>query len=282
MRKVFGILTTIIMMVCTAPIMAETVDLWIDGHKVQSSLEAKENEYPDIEVPAQVVNGVTLVPLRFISESMCAEVHYENPTIIITYEGDVFKLTVGEKSVTKNGEAMDDLLGAPVVKDGVTLVPLRFIAEAFGAKVQYANGKVTVDSPAVMYNGTKISSLQCNVKMIMGGYIEEAQSNKTIERTIEAFNLSAENKIEEPKAYTNFMGDAMDTECCYLTLSYYAAFDANENELFNYEVYQLLNNYEGIDMPGWLIHDVKADEWYKYKRPNNDMGYWKQIYNDVA
>ncbi len=210
------------MLIGATPIMAESVDLFIDGYKVQSSLDVAADECPDIEVPAQLVKGVTLVPLRFI-------------------------------------------------------------AEAFGTNVNYVDGKVTVDTPAVVYDGVKIKSLQCYVAMTMGGYLNETQSNKTIETTLADFNLSSTNEVSKPKEYTDYLGYAMDVSCCYITSSYYAGFDIDGNEVFKYEIYQLINSHEGTDMPGWLLRDVKADKWYKYtNRPQGDIGFWKQVYNNAA
>lgn len=49
---------------------------------------------------------------------------------------DEITLTIGEKSAIANGQACEAEV-APVIKDGQTVVPLRFVAESLGARVCY-------------------------------------------------------------------------------------------------------------------------------------------------
>lgn len=49
---------------------------------------------------------------------------------------DEITLTIGEKSAIANGQACEADV-APVIKDGQTMVPLRFVAESLGARVCY-------------------------------------------------------------------------------------------------------------------------------------------------
>lgn len=76
----------------------------------------------------------TMVPLRFISESLGAEVHYENATKKIT-------ITTSSKTLTMyaNGKA-DTSVGmdvAPMAKDGRTYVPLRYVGEQLNCTVNW-------------------------------------------------------------------------------------------------------------------------------------------------
>lgn len=281
-KKILALLTATVTCVTASPIMAQTVDLVVDGHKILTSKDVEEDKWPDIEVPAQVINNVTLVPLRFISQCMCADVDYKEGIITIINNKDVLKLEVGKKSVTKNGQILSDLEVAPVVKEGITLVPLRFIAETFEADVNYKDGRVTIDTPVAVYQGVKIKTLHWYIDMTMGGTIDEAVSNKTIEKTLLELNIIPANEVAKPQKFTDDMGKAMEEMCCYFTSSKWIALDENNNEVFRYELYQLLNNYEGVDLPDWLIHDVKNDKWYKYEYKDEEVGIWQLLHNDVA
>ncbi len=88
--------------------------------------------------PSFIENGTTLVPLRVISEAFGAAVAWDDKTnsVSITLGGCSILLIVGDKSCFVNGEEQL-LAAAPVVRDGSTMVPLRFISETFGADVQY-------------------------------------------------------------------------------------------------------------------------------------------------
>lgn len=90
------------------------------------------------EQPAIVENGNTMVPLRGIFEALGAKVHWNKATQTITaHKGEnQISLTIGKKTAKANG-ASKTLSIAPKVKNGTTLVPLRFISQALGAKVQW-------------------------------------------------------------------------------------------------------------------------------------------------
>ena len=88
-------------------------------------------------------NQHTMVPFRFIAESLGAEVKWEEATRKVSYSfrGIQVDLWIGKK----NAEVTDatgkkrivTLLAEPEIVSGRTLVPLRFVSEAMGAKVDW-------------------------------------------------------------------------------------------------------------------------------------------------
>jgi len=96
------------------------------------------------EVPPQIINGRTMVPLRAIFEAMGAEVVWDPDTQTVTAtKGDLaVVLIIGDTSPTVDGEAV--ALDQPgVIVDGRTLAPLRFVAEAFGGTVDWVEATQT-------------------------------------------------------------------------------------------------------------------------------------------
>lgn len=85
-----------------------------------------------------VTDGVTQVPLRFISETMGADVHWNGAArqITIEHQGTTIVMTVGQQAV-RVGSQTQTLSQAPVVLQGTTFVPLRFVSETLGAEVHY-------------------------------------------------------------------------------------------------------------------------------------------------
>ncbi|MEG6512184.1 stalk domain-containing protein [Desulforamulus ruminis] len=86
------------------------------------------------------------VPVRYLALSLGVSennIAYENGVVTLTKGSTVVKLTVGSNTITVNDESktMDV---APEVSDGRTMLPARFVAEAFGAQVGYANGTVVI------------------------------------------------------------------------------------------------------------------------------------------
>ncbi len=90
-------------------------------------------------------NGTTLVPLRQTFEALGASVVWDNSTQTITAKKDDtnVKLTIGNQTAFKNGESFT-ISVPPVVENGRTYVPLRFVAESFGANVGWNGDTQTV------------------------------------------------------------------------------------------------------------------------------------------
>ena len=91
-----------------------------------------------VQTPYVVGDGVTLVPLRVITEAFGADVSWEDSTQTVTlnYPGVNIVLQIGNPVADVNQKA-NRLLSAPELKDDTTMVPLRFISETFGAEVSY-------------------------------------------------------------------------------------------------------------------------------------------------
>jgi len=97
------------------------------------------------EVPPLVENGRTLVPLRAIFEAMGASVEWNagTQTVISRKGSDVVVLPLNSTKPTINGQFYNLEVPAKIVKDR-TLAPLRFVAEAFGGKVDWNDTTKTV------------------------------------------------------------------------------------------------------------------------------------------
>ncbi len=92
-----------------------------------------------LDAPAQIVGGKsTMVPLRFIGTSLGASLDYDGRygRVTATLGGRVVRLWVDDKVAEVDGRNVT-LAAPPVLRSGRVLVPVRFIAEAFGAVVNY-------------------------------------------------------------------------------------------------------------------------------------------------
>jgi tetratricopeptide (TPR) repeat protein len=112
------------------------VKIFIRGHKIT----------PD--VPPFIENGRTMVPVRAVAEALGLEVKYENGTVLITNpsNGKTVVLFIGGQKARVGGQEIT-LDAATQIKGNRTFVPLRFVAQALGAGVDYVpDGQVvTVD-----------------------------------------------------------------------------------------------------------------------------------------
>lgn len=90
-----------------------------------------------IETP-YVSSGSTLVPLRVITTAFGAVISWdsETQTVGLKYGSTSISLKIGSTTATVNGKS-ETLETAPELKNGTTMVPLRFLSEKFGAKVSF-------------------------------------------------------------------------------------------------------------------------------------------------
>jgi hypothetical protein len=103
------------------------------------------NDTQNLDVAPLIQNGRTLVPLRFIGEVLGAEVIWNDVSRQVVYRTNDrnIALTVNSKQAQVNGQAIE-LEVAPVILNGRTLVPLRFISEWMGAVVRWEGATNTI------------------------------------------------------------------------------------------------------------------------------------------
>lgn len=89
--------------------------------------------------PPQNVGGSMMIPFRAIAEDgFGAEISWipETRTVIMELDNTILKLTIEKETAYVNDKEV--ILDAPAtIINGMTMVPLRFIGEAFGAEVMW-------------------------------------------------------------------------------------------------------------------------------------------------
>lgn len=120
----------------------------------------------DPTIPAYVdSNGRTMVPVRFIMEYMGARVDWlANEQGIIIYRGaTTIKMWIGKRQayVNEQGIMLDTV---PVLKNNTTMVPVRFVSQAFGGGIGWNANTRTVS----IWLGTTQSSGQV---LLTGSYV---------------------------------------------------------------------------------------------------------------
>ncbi len=111
------------------------VSVVMDGNKIW---------FPDAQSFIDA-NGRTLVPVRFVAESLGAKVGWESKTqtVPISRDDQSIVLTIDQNVVQVDGKAVT-LDTKAILSSGRTFVPLRFVSEILGAKVEWDNATSTV------------------------------------------------------------------------------------------------------------------------------------------
>lgn len=133
---------------CSSAQAQQAIKLWINGSYVQT------------DVAPIIQNNRTLVPLRVISENLGLQVEWDAKTkSVMTYKlndgrpdfKESLLLTIGDKQVPKpaeeaatTGSLYYELEAPPVIINNRTMVPIRFIAEAYKMPVDWDGANRTV------------------------------------------------------------------------------------------------------------------------------------------
>ena len=106
--------------------------------QIGSRIVTVDNEAVIYDVAPVIRNDRTLVPIRIITETLGGKVDWNGVTkeVTLNIDGKEIKMTVG-KTLEKYGVA-------PVIIDGRTFVPVRFVADELGATVAWDDATKTV------------------------------------------------------------------------------------------------------------------------------------------
>ena len=107
------------------------VDLPILRFGIGNNYFLRYGEVQRMEVAPFVSAGRTMIPFRIVVEALGAEARWDRATqtVIVTKDGDTINLVVDVP--------LPNNMGVPVIVNGVTFVPARYISEALGATVRW-------------------------------------------------------------------------------------------------------------------------------------------------
>ncbi|MGG4107496.1 copper amine oxidase N-terminal domain-containing protein [Paenibacillus lautus] len=131
MRKL--LVCTLAIMLCLAAFTPATY-----ASEVRVSVDGREVQFPDEHPYVDQKTNLTMVPLAFVSDKLGATTKWNGKLkqITILLNRDIIILMIGDNHALVNGKRVD-FEGSAVLKNGRTMVPLRFISEALHAIVDW-------------------------------------------------------------------------------------------------------------------------------------------------
>lgn len=128
-RSIIALLSLLLVLSINLPTSnaaSKTIKLYLDGQKLSSS------------VAPRLINQTTMVPVRVIAEGLGANVTWDKKSQIATLSNDntTIVLPINGSYAILNGTTKS-LEQSTIVIDGVTLLPIRFVAENFGLIVKW-------------------------------------------------------------------------------------------------------------------------------------------------
>ena len=136
----------------TAEVMSDGFETPIENNYFSNQINVTVNgqkvDFPDVQ--PIILNHRTYVPVRFVAENMEADVEWfdEGQKAMLTLSGVLLELTIGSKQLMRyeneNIVSSIQMDVEPLLIDGRTMLPIRFVAEDFGYSVEWIEDTQTV------------------------------------------------------------------------------------------------------------------------------------------
>ncbi|MEN6328235.1 MAG: copper amine oxidase N-terminal domain-containing protein [Syntrophomonas sp.] len=193
-KNILRSLALLVMLLVMASPAAAAVQLDVNGRNYDTSGQA------DIQ------GNITMAPLNVLADTLGCTITQDGAKITLQENQDVLQMTTGSLAATLNGQEKA-MPAAPLVKDGKTYVPIRFVYESFGATVNWQDAKqcITV-SYAEMRDGMTADELitkssqkmnEANrYKMTADAKIDIAASAPGSKESAETMNMKMDTHIE--------------------------------------------------------------------------------------
>jgi hypothetical protein len=201
MKKKISLLLAAVLVVssvCTTGAAAVDTQTQAEATTIGSNvLTVKYNGQPIAFPDAQPFvddNDRTLIPVRFVAETMGAEVEWDQKAQAAIIEQDGISITVPISSdtisVTRDGNTSAVMMDtAAIIREERTYVPIRYVAEALGAWVSYSDLFTTVQIYRDVLTPEEITRLHGYYDMTWNEHCEatETISTKTDEEWINSY-----------------------------------------------------------------------------------------------
>ncbi|MBQ4526993.1 MAG: copper amine oxidase N-terminal domain-containing protein [Clostridia bacterium] len=221
----------------------------------------------DFEQPPVNEDGRVLVPMREIFEAMGMAVDWDEASqkVTATSADKAIELTIGDSTAYVNGEALTLDVSAKIIA-GHTLVPVRFIAESSGYRVQWD----TTQRPRVVIMPDYSPEVYASLRSL----IDECMSEDILEWIISLYDpeTSAFYFKKSAKETEGFLPDRESTSKCLRMLETLGVLDTkNLSEVYTDEML--------ANLTAFAQQDQSDEDGYWYEKPwGQYIGESKKLY----
>ena len=133
----------------------------------------------ELLVAPKVVSGRTYLPLRFVGEEILqAQVDWNQETRQITVEKDgkeVILSTIEPKAWINGEEVVIEAM--PIIENGTTLLPVRFMSEQFELMIRYdePTRTIQIEKPVVIPNNPPVAAFEFSQESYIAGQSVQVQ-----------------------------------------------------------------------------------------------------------
>ncbi len=172
-------------------VILDKVNINIDGKKIET------------DVPAVNYEGNTVVPIRFVSEELGADVKWDekNRAALINIEDKSIELKVDSSKAVINGKeqslpngGITKIMSTNAADGQRTMVPLRFVSETLGAEVEWVDQTKTANITSRGNTGSSINKIQGIEKQTINGKEAIVIKNTSVSK-FNSFSLQDPDRI---------------------------------------------------------------------------------------
>ena len=235
-----------LMMAAVLTLTAFSVPVWAAGNIVAVQINGSTI---DFDVPAQIIGGRIMVPVREIFESLGAVVNWDDitQTISATKGSDTIVMKINSNIMTINGQAVNSALDVPpTIVGGRTMVPVRAVADAFGCSVNW-------DASANLVS--IFTKTQLNLPATASAYDMIQPKNLFVNPDGSMGSLVADSGTIYIKAYDS-SGNVIRDQTLPYELPLFGAFYAGQS--YNYIMFG--QNNPNLDQNAEVVRIVKYDK----------------------
>lgn len=254
-KLISGVFLVLIVIMISSPTYAAvkgSIQIKIDGVPIASDVNPEKK------------NNRIMVPLRVIGENLGANIKWANSKVTLTKNDMIVNLTLNSHTAVKDGkEVMLDV--KPYLKNDRIFVPIRFLAETFGAAVDFSNFTVIVDTKPLSINGVEVQALRSEYRMTMGGVVEQIEGNAYIETIHHIFMENKVEKVESPLDYTWSVHSVVPGG--YYKIRQFDFLDQDGESIQSFDIYLVQPDNQTLkESPEFLMYDATDDQWYLFSK----------------
>ena len=173
MKKLMMLLFCFTLLLSALPVhSAAATKYFYDGkwheYKAPPVFLQVNGEFVQGDMPPVIFDNSTLVPARAVFEKLGAKVTWDAKKMIVgvTLDDKNISMTINKKSAAVNGNAYDMLIPPKIVNDR-TMIPVRFVAEAIGLKVEWMEAEriVKISRPDIGIDNVQVSVNSLNTRI---------------------------------------------------------------------------------------------------------------------
>ncbi|MGE4283038.1 MAG: stalk domain-containing protein, partial [Clostridia bacterium] len=277
MKRLFTIILLLFIILMATPVYAQNTTSsltrffydgnWHDYDTPLTSLQVNGQKL-ETDVPPIIFNDRSVVPARAVFEELGAKVSWDGSKSVVTVamnNTDIL-LTINEKNAIVNGKKHEMDIPAKIINDR-TMIPVRFVAEALGMKVDWQASQrlITIDNTT---DGGKEAADDVQIGKV-DYLVKDNNTRIAITASTAIGEYSSFEMDDHPRLVIDIKNAVLNIENKFVDISNNNAYKVRYSQ---YEVNPNITRFV-IDLKTWTSYNIQLSDDKKqlYVEFNNEI-----------